>query len=293
MVLSACVAASPAAPALAAPVVAQTAADRARVESAVEKFEAARQRSEEIDARVAGDSAKLDRLMADERAAHKRIAARAYTVYRLGEDSYLTILLGAESLEDLNMRWEALLRMSEQDAENVRALETAQAAIRRSAGSLLELQAEQARAEEAADAELAAARRTLADSEQALKAYEARVAKAKAARKAVARRGGGPDQSLTGKGVWSTGLASHYSKNFNGRGASGAPITPYSMMVAHKTLPFHTLVEIEYNGKRAVASVEDRGPHSGARVFDLGPGVVRVLGFSGVHPVRYRIISRP
>jgi rare lipoprotein A (peptidoglycan hydrolase) len=64
------------------------------------------------------------------------------------------------------------------------------------------------------------------------------------------------------------------------------------MMVAHKTLPFHTLIEFEYNGKRAVASVEDRGPQSKDRMFDLGPGVVRVLGFSGVHDVRYRVIGR-
>jgi hypothetical protein len=27
-------------------------------------------------------------------------------------------------------------------------------------------------------------------------------------------------------------------------------------------------------------------------MFDLGPGVVRVLGFSGVHDVRYRVIGR-
>jgi len=64
------------------------------------------------------------------------------------------------------------------------------------------------------------------------------------------------------------------------------------MMVAHQTLPFHTLVEIEYNGKRCVASVEDRGPYSGNRIFDLGPGVVRALGFNGVHTVRWRVIQR-
>jgi rare lipoprotein A (peptidoglycan hydrolase) len=64
------------------------------------------------------------------------------------------------------------------------------------------------------------------------------------------------------------------------------------MMVAHKTLPFGTLIEFEYGGKRAVARVADRGPHSAEREFDLGPGVVRVLGFNGVHEVRYRIIKR-
>ena len=69
-------------------------------------------------------------------------------------------------------------------------------------------------------------------------------------------------------------------------------IGPYSMMVAHRTLPFGTLVEFEYNGKRAVASVEDRGPHVEGRMWDLGPGVVRVLGLAGVDEVRYRVVGR-
>jgi rare lipoprotein A (peptidoglycan hydrolase) len=62
--------------------------------------------------------------------------------------------------------------------------------------------------------------------------------------------------------------------------------------VAHETLPFGTLIEFEYNGKRAVARIADRGPHTPGRTFDLGPGVVRVLDFGGVHEVRYRIIAR-
>ncbi|MHB1324083.1 MAG: septal ring lytic transglycosylase RlpA family protein, partial [Coriobacteriia bacterium] len=99
-------------------------------------------------------------------------------------------------------------------------------------------------------------------------------------------------QQQSGTGAWQTAVASHYSRNFSGRGASGERIGPYSMMVAHKTLPFGTLVEFEYKGKRAVASVEDRGPFTPGRDFDLGPGVVRVLDFSGVHEVRYRIVTR-
>jgi rare lipoprotein A len=64
------------------------------------------------------------------------------------------------------------------------------------------------------------------------------------------------------------------------------------MIVAHKTLPFDTLIEFEYNGKRAVARVADRGPFVTGRDFDLGPGVVRVLDFSGVHEVRFRIVQQ-
>ena len=101
-----------------------------------------------------------------------------------------------------------------------------------------------------------------------------------------------PTQQLRGTGSWKTAVASHYGRNFSGRGASGERIGPYSMIVAHKTLPFGTLIEFEYGGKRAVARVADRGPHVAGREFDLGPGVVRVLDFNGVHKVRYRIIQR-
>ncbi|MDO8914741.1 MAG: septal ring lytic transglycosylase RlpA family protein, partial [Coriobacteriia bacterium] len=200
-----------------------------------------------------------------------------------------SILFGAETIEDFTALWDVLARMSEQDAEALRSLEAARARAERSAKSLLQLQAEEARTVDATTREVAAARKTLATSAAALRVYEARVA---AAKRAAAAKKKGPPQTLSGTGSWLTGVASHYSRNFTGRGASGARITPYSMMVAHKTLPFHTLLEIEYNGKRAVASVEDRGPFTKGRIFDLGPGVVRVLGFSGVHPVRYRIIGR-
>jgi rare lipoprotein A (peptidoglycan hydrolase) len=64
------------------------------------------------------------------------------------------------------------------------------------------------------------------------------------------------------------------------------------MMVAHKTLPFGTMVEFSYKGRRAVAVVADRGPYTKGREWDLGPGVVRVLNFNGVHKVRYRVLGR-
>ena len=74
--------------------------------------------------------------------------------------------------------------------------------------------------------------------------------------------------------------------------ANGEVLTPDSMVVAHMTLPFGTLVEFKYNGRRAVATVSDRGPFYAGREFDLGPGIARVLGFEGVHTVQYRIIGR-
>ncbi|MDO8914542.1 MAG: septal ring lytic transglycosylase RlpA family protein [Coriobacteriia bacterium] len=287
--LAVCLAGLAAVPAVAAPSTAQTSADRARVDRAIAKFDAARKRSANVVARIQRASAELDRVMADQERIRATLESRVVEMYRSGDTGYISILFGAETIEDFTALWDVLARMSEQDAEALRSLEAARARAERSAKSLLQLQAEEARAVDATAREVAAARKTFATSAAALRAYEARVA---AAKRAAAAKKKGPSQTLSGTGSWLTGVASHYSKNFTGRGASGARITPYSMMVAHKTLPFHTLLEIEYNGKRAVASVEDRGPFTKGRIFDLGPGVVRVLGFNGVHPVRYRIIGR-
>ncbi len=96
-----------------------------------------------------------------------------------------------------------------------------------------------------------------------------------------------------GSGEWDTAVASIYGMGAVGhRTASGATIRADSMIVAHKTLPFGTLVEFVYQGRRAVASVQDRGPYVPGRSFDLGPGVSRILGIEGVETVRWRIVSR-
>lgn len=276
--------------AVAVPSAAQTSADRARVERAVEKLEAARQRSATITARVKRTSEELDRVMADQQRTRGRLGSRALTMYRSGETALISVLLGAATFEEFAARWDLLTRMNRQDAENLRELETARAKAEKSAKSLMDLQAEEARAVDATAREVASARKELATSQTALKEYEARTAGS--VKSATTPKKSDATQKLSGSGAWQTGVASHYGKNFHGRGASGKSIGPYSMMVAHETLPFGTLIEFEYNGKRAVASVEDRGPYSEGRMFDLGPGVVRVLGFNGVHTVRYRIVKR-
>jgi rare lipoprotein A (peptidoglycan hydrolase) len=280
-------------PTFAAPSTAQTSADRARVDRAIASYEAAQKRSADITARIQRSLTDLDQVIADEQQIRTRLETRVVAMYRSGDDGYMSILFGAESIEDFAALWDVMERMNLQDAEDLRALEVARAGAQRSATSLVKLQGEEARAADATAREVAAARKALATSSAALKEYEARVAAAvAAAKRAAAAKKSAPKQTLSGSGSWQVGGASHYSKDFTGRGASGASITPYSMIVAHKTLPFHTLIEFEYNGKRAVASVEDRGPFTKGRMWDLGPGVVRALGFSGVHPVRYRIIGR-
>lgn len=272
----------------AAPVPAQAAADRADLDAALARLAAARARSDELSARLTQATARADGLIADEQALQQAIDLRADAIYRSGFDDVIYVLLSSRSLQELEWTMDVFARLAAQDTERLAALEASRIRALRTARSLIGLQVRAAQAADAVTAEVAAARTRFAASAAALREYDARVAASAPPRAPALPR---PPQR-TGTGAWSVGVASHYSPNFHGHGASGAAITPYSMMCAHRTLPFHTLIEFEYNGRRCVASVEDRGPFSHGRDFDLGPGVVRALGFAGVHPIRYRIIGQ-
>ncbi|MDP2183146.1 MAG: septal ring lytic transglycosylase RlpA family protein [Actinomycetota bacterium] len=292
--IAACLVGLGAMAAMAAPSAAQTSADRAAVERAVKQYEAAKTRSARVDARIAETSADLDGAVAEEKQARNALRSRVLTMYRSGDADFISVLLGASTVQDFAARWDLLARIARQDAVNLRTLKAARAEAERSAEQLIDLQSEEARALDAMADEVARAKKKLASSQAALREYEARTAASAAAPAATAPKPAAedPTQKLSGSGAWQTAVASHYGRDFSGRGASGEEIGPYSMIVAHRTLPFGTLIEFEYEGRRAVARVADRGPHAEDREFDLGPGVVRVLNFSGVHEVRYRIISQ-
>ena len=90
---------------------------------------------------------------------------------------------------------------------------------------------------------------------------------------------------------WKSAKASWYGPGFIGNTMAGGGALQWdSMVVAHRSLPFGTMIEFEYNGRTCVAVVQDRGPYAGGRTFDLGPGTAAALGFSGVGTVQYRIL---
>lgn len=291
--IAACLCLSVAGSALAAPSATETAADRLAVERAVNQYEAAQARSADIAARMAQTSTELDSVIAQQAHARKLLGVRVSSMYRADDVGFVSVLLSASTSQEFMTRWDLLARIARRDSEALRTLEAARIEAQRSAEQLLDVQAEHAQAVDSLAEEVARAKETLAASKAALAEYEARTAAA-APKQIAAAPAQAPDPTpqVSGSGAWQTAVASHYGRNFSGRGASGEAIGPYSMIVAHKTLPFGTLVEFQYNGKRAVARVTDRGPHVAGREFDLGPGVVRVLDFSGVHEVQYRIVSQ-
>ena len=93
-----------------------------------------------------------------------------------------------------------------------------------------------------------------------------------------------PAQSSDAYGEWNSARASWYYDE--GSTASGEH-NYYG--IAHKTLPFGTEVEIEYNGNTIIAVVDDRGPYVSGRSFDLNQNCAAALGFGGVGTINYRI----
>lgn len=92
-------------------------------------------------------------------------------------------------------------------------------------------------------------------------------------------------------GGFRTARVSWYGPGFYGHTmAGGGRLTPSSMVVASRSLPFGTRILFSYHGRSVVAVVRDRGPYVSGRMFDLGPGTAKALGFSGVAMVNYRIL---
>jgi len=89
-----------------------------------------------------------------------------------------------------------------------------------------------------------------------------------------------------------TSQASYYDRCFGTCAtASGEHFDPDGVSVAHKTLPFGTMVKVtnKNNGKTISVRVNDRGPFVAGRDLDLSRGAMRKLGGlgSGVIPVTY------
>lgn len=124
------------------------------------------------------------------------------------------------------------------------------------------------------------------------KAPKAVRAKGRAAKRTVAKTRGSALLKSLGKG-WRKARVSWYGPGFYGHTmAGGGKLTKTSMVVAHRSMPFGTKIQFTYRGRSCIAVVRDRGPYVGGRVFDLGPGTARALGFSGVGVVNYRILGR-
>ncbi len=90
------------------------------------------------------------------------------------------------------------------------------------------------------------------------------------------------------------GQASYYAARFNGRRtASGERYNHQALTVAHRTLPFGTVLRVtnERNGRTITVRVNDRGPHVRGRIVDLSGAAARALGVTGTAPVTLEVVA--
>jgi rare lipoprotein A len=97
--------------------------------------------------------------------------------------------------------------------------------------------------------------------------------------------------NLPNKPTASIGLASIYA---HGRAASGERVISVNLTGAHRSLPFGTMVQVtnRRNGRSVVVRINDRGPFIRGRLIDVTPAAARVLGFSGLTPVKLTVLGR-
>ena len=280
---------------------ASVASSKDAVDDAVRQYDSAWKRLSAIEASLAESSARLDDLIARQAELQAQLGSRARSMYRLGPLGFLEVLAGSATFNQFITVWDALLRINRQDVATISELRQDEARITQVTESLLEHQAAASRQLRVLEAAKEKARSELAASQTAYAAYKKQIAAREAQLAASARQSTSAPPPVqqkgatqpTGSGAWKTAVASHYGTGTYGiRLSSGVTIGPDSMIVAHKTLPFGTLVEFSHRGRIAVAKVADRGPYTQGREWDLGPGTARVLGFRGVNKVSYRIIGR-
>lgn len=93
-----------------------------------------------------------------------------------------------------------------------------------------------------------------------------------------------------------TGRASYYSRKLEGnRVSDGSRYHPDSLICAHRTLPFGTLlwVKNKKNGLDVVVKVSDRGPHVRGRIIDLSWRAAKEIGMllEGIAEVEIQVID--
>jgi rare lipoprotein A len=137
---------------------------------------------------------------------------------------------------------------------------------------------------------------TPASAADAAKAAAADAAKAPAASAAKAAAPVSAPQAAGAGDKVSEGKVAHYGRKFNGRKtASGQRFNSGAMTMAHKTLPFGTLVKVTNlaNKRSVVVRVNDRGPTADDRIGDLTTAAARKIKMthSGVIQAKLEVMG--
>ncbi len=91
------------------------------------------------------------------------------------------------------------------------------------------------------------------------------------------------------------GIASFYAKTVRSKMANGQRYHKDSMICAHRTHPFGTLLKVTHlkNHKTVIVKVTDRGPFGRGRIVDLSWGAAEKLGMiaAGIAKVKVEVFK--
>ena len=90
------------------------------------------------------------------------------------------------------------------------------------------------------------------------------------------------------------GSASYDHPRFSGRTmADGTRMRPGSDSAASRALPLGTVARVKnlHNGRTALVTIRDRGPHAKGRVIDVSTGVARQLGMTRSGTARVEVVA--
>ena len=103
-----------------------------------------------------------------------------------------------------------------------------------------------------------------------------------------------PDAAPAPNGGWYTALgAPARLPTKPRRTACGQTLTAKTVGVAHPTIPCNVKIFIEYDGKRVLTAVIDRGPYAPGREFQLTKALADKIDLRGIQPIRWRYAVAP
>ena len=170
-------------------VLSQVHAIDAKLERAVEAYNAANLKLDRIEREIDRNRRHLVLARQNLGAAEGRLADRVVSLYQSGEDNgTVSVLLGAESLDDLLDRIETANRVSEQDATTLRQVIEYRAAVKRQAAQLAKAKTAQAAVVESKAAQRASVESQLAERRQMLAGIQSEIRRIRAAELRASRR---------------------------------------------------------------------------------------------------------